>query len=117
MNTFPYQLHAPSLEAFRDEPSDEAMLVGSYASGYPLLNKQFTFAPRTFEFEKRQVPQAYKETYMTFYAVNKDVAFYWTNEQEDVQHEVAFVRKPRCRIDGAKDIWRISFELIQTTPS
>lgn len=117
MNTFPYELHAPSREGFRDEPSDEAMLIGSYASGYPLLNKQFTFAPRTFEFEKRHVSQATKETYMAFYKANKDVAFYWTNEQEGVQHEIAFARKPRCRIDGDKDEWRISFEFIQTTPS
>lgn len=115
MDTFPHTLHAPSREAFRDEPSDEAVLIGSYASGYPLLNKQFTFDPDTFEFEKRHVSQANKLTFMAFYEANKDLVFYWTNEQDSVKREVAFARKPRCRIDGEKDKWRISFEFVQMT--
>lgn len=115
MNTFPHTLHAPSREAFNDEPSDEAVSVGSYASGYPLLIKQFTFDPRTFTFELRHVSQANKLTFMAFYETNKDVPFYWTNEQDNIRYEVIFICKPRCRLDGEKDEWRIRFELRQAS--
>ena len=116
METFPHTLHSPNREGFSDEPSDEAVLIGDMASGYPLLNKLFTFDPRTIKFELRNVTDANKLTYMAFYENNKDVPFYWTNEQDDTQYEVAFVSKPRCRIDGEKDKWRIGFELRLTTP-
>lgn len=118
MNTFPHTLHSPRRESsFSDEKSDEAVLVASYASGYPLMNKQFTFDPRTFGFEMRHVTDANKSTFVAFYEANKDVPFYWTNEQDDVQYEVAFVGKPSCRLDDQKDFWRIRFEFIQTSPN
>lgn len=117
METYPYTLHAPNAdETFSDEKNDEAVLIGSTASGYPHLNKLFTFDARTFIFEKRHVSQANKETLMAFYEANKEVPFYWTNEQEgEVEYEVAYVSKPRCRLDGQKDEWRIVTELRQTS--
>lgn len=115
MNTFPHTLHAPRADAtFRDEKSDDAVSIGSTASGYPVLNKLFTFDPRTFTFELRFVSQANKLEIMTFYENNKDVPFHWTNEQDDVPYEVAFVSKPECRLDGENDVWRIGLELRQT---
>ena len=101
---------------FSDEPSNEAVLVGSTASGYPVLNKLFTFDPRTFGFTLRSVVDADKITIMDFYEDNKEVPFFWTNPQNDVTYEVAFVRPPRPRMDGRKDLWRLDIELRQTSP-
>lgn len=115
MNTFPHTIHSPSDKVFLDETSDEAVLIASTASGYPSINKQFTFDPVTFFRDLRFVSQANKLTIMTFYENNKDVPFYWTNEQDDVQYEVAFVSKPRHASDGEKGLWRISYALRQTS--
>jgi len=116
MNTFPSISTAPSCDGFRDEPSPDAVLIASTASGYPLLNKLFTFDARTFRYDLRFVSQADKITVMTFYENNKDVPFYWTNGQDHVTYEVAFVARPGCALDGLPDVWRIGLELRQTTP-
>jgi len=116
MDAFPHTLHKPARNNFRDEPDDNAVIIGSTASGYPVLNKLFTFDPRTFTYEKRLVANSHKLLIMAFYEAHKDVPFYWYNVQDKTQYEVAFVSKPVCRIDGRDDLWRISFAFIQTTP-
>jgi len=115
MNTFPSDVRSPNL-VFSDEKSDDAVLIAEMASGYPLLNKQFTFDPRTFSFEMPCVSEADKLEIMAFYEANKDVPFYWTNKQDSTQYEVAFAGKPGCRIDGRRDLWRITLSLRQTSP-
>lgn len=117
METFPTLTNEPWCEPFTDEKSEEAVLVGSTASGYPDLNKLFTFDPRTFSFGLRLVLNADKLGIMTFYEANKDVPFYWTNWQDGVRYEVAFVNKPGCEIDGRFDLWKITLKLRQTSSS
>ena len=116
MNTFPYNVRSPNLN-FSDEPSDKAVLIADVASGYPLIIKLFTFDPRTFSTELPAVPEADKLEIMTFYEDNKDVPFYWTNKQDKTQYEVVFISKPGCRLDGRKDLWRITLNLRQTSSS
>jgi len=108
--SFPGISRRPS-HIFSDEPSDAAVLIGSTASGYPVLNKQFTFDPRTFTPELRSVSETDKLIVMAFYEQQKDIPFPWYNNQDDTTYEVAFVKKPRCRMDGRKDLWRISIML------
>lgn len=115
MNTFPSGVRTPNL-IFSDELSDEAVLIGQMASGYPLINKLFTFDPRTFDFEMPAVPEADKLDIMTFYADNKDVPFYWLNRQDGTVYEVVFISKPGCRVEGRGDLWRIHLILWQSTP-
>ena len=115
MNTFPHTIHAPDDKTFRDEKSDEAVLIESMASGYPLMNKLFTFDAITFTRDLRFVSQTNKLTIMAFYEANKDVPFYWTNEQDDIQYEVGFVSKPECTSDGEKEVWRITYKVRQTS--
>ena len=115
MNVFPYNLRSPNL-VFSDEKSTEAVLFADTASGYPVLNKQFTFDPRTFSFELPCVPEEDKQEIMTFYENNKDVPFYWTNKQDKTQYEVVFAGRPGCRLDGRGDLWRITLNLRQNSP-
>lgn len=114
MDTYPTLSRRPS-HIFSDEKSTKAVLVGSMSSGFPLLNKQFTFDPRTFTYELRSVFQADKLTVFSFYEGHKDVPFYWLNTQDSVTYEVAFVSRPRCRMDGRIDLWRIVHVLRQTS--
>ena len=115
MNTFPDISRKPN-QTFSDEPSTQAVLIGDMASGYPLLNKLFTFDPRTFSFEMPCVPEADKQEIMAFYENNKEVTFYWLNKQDKTQYEVAFVNKPGCKLDGRGDLWRITLNLRQNSP-
>ncbi|MBA7696191.1 hypothetical protein ES703_104834 [subsurface metagenome] len=115
MNTFPVISRKPGY-IFSDEPSTKAVLVADMASGYPLLNKLFTFAPRLFSFDLPRVPEADKLLIMTFYEANKDIPFLWYNSQDKTQYEVIFVSKPGCGIDGQKDRWRITLNLLQSSP-
>lgn len=113
--TFPIISRKPS-QAFSDEQSDKAVLVGDLASGYPQLNKLFTFDARTFSFELPAVLEADKLTIMAFYENYKDVPFPWYNDQDSTWYEVCFVSKPACRLDGRGDLWRITISLQQSEP-
>ena len=115
MNTFPDISRKPN-QTFSDEPSGKAVLIADIASGYPLLNKLFTFDPRTFSFEMPCVPEVYKLEIMEFYEDNKDVPFYWLNKQDKKTYEVVFISKPGCRLDGRGDLWRIQLNFLQATP-
>lgn len=117
MEIFPHTIHSPSDKRFRDEKSNEAVLIADTASGYPLINKLFTFDPVTFFRVLRFVSQTNKLAIMNFYEDNKDVPFYWTNEQDDIQYEVAFVNRPDCVSDGEKRLWRITYVVRQTSSS
>jgi len=115
LNTFPTLSRKPS-HAFSDEPDDNAVLVASTASGYPVLNKLFTFDGRTFTPELRSTPEADKLAVMAFYEANKDLPFYYPNVQDSTTYTVIFLSKPTCRIDGRIDLWRIQLNLKQCSP-
>jgi len=114
ISSFPIISRKPS-HNFRDEKSDNAVLVNSTESGFPVLNKLFTFDPGVFNVEYRSVSQADKETVMTFYKNHKDLSFPWYNQQNSTWYEVCFISKPSCRMDGRTDLWRLGIELCQTS--
>lgn len=111
---FPVITRTPNLN-FRDEQSDNAVLIGDTASGYPVVNKLITFDPREFEFEMPAVPDADKLTVMAFYEANKDIAFPWYNAQDSTLYEVVFVSKPKCRLAGRGDLWNMFFHFRQSS--
>lgn len=113
--SFPGISRKPS-QIFSDEKSPQAVLIGDTASGYPVLNKQFTFDPRTFSFELPGVIEADKLVIMAFYETHKDIPFPWYNSQDKTWHEVVFISKPGCRLDGRGDLWRITLMLRQSSP-
>lgn len=115
ISSFPVISRTPS-HNFSDEKSDNAVLVNSTESGYPVLNKLYTFDPRLFSYELRSVSQADKETVMSFYENHKDLSFPWYNYQDSTWYVVCFISKPSCRMDGRKDLWRLGIELCQTEP-
>jgi len=114
ISSFPIISRTPS-HNFRDEKSDNAVLVNSTESGYPVLNKLYTFDPSVFSYELRSLSQADKETVMDFYENHKDLSFPWYNHQDSTWYEVCFISKPSCRMDGRKDLWRLGIELCQTS--
>ena len=114
MNTFPYVVRDPNLN-FSDEKSDKAVLIADTASGYPVVNKLFTFDARTFGFEMPCVLEADKLEIMQFYEDNKDVPFYWLNKQNKTRYEVVFVNKPGCKLEGRGDLWRMNFVFRQAS--
>ena len=114
--SFPGLSRKPS-HNFSDEKDSKAVLVHSTASGYPILNKLFTFDGRTFTPELRSVFEVDKLAVMAFYEINKDKEFPWYNEQDTMWYTVCFTQKPRCRLDGRNDLWRIQLNFLQTEPN
>ena len=110
---FPTLSTSPRFEGFIDEYSDEAVMMDTYASGYPLLNPQFTYNPKFFSYDLNFVSQADKESFMTFYNNNKKNNILWVNEQDDITYLVIFTGKPFCGLDGTNDEWKIETDLKQ----
>lgn len=113
--SFPIISRKPS-QVFSDELSDKAVLVKEVASGYPQLNKLFTFDARTFIFDMPAVPEADKVTIMAFYEAHKDEAFPWYNKQVHEWFEVVFIRRPGCKLQGRGDLWNLRIMLRQNSP-
>lgn len=114
MNTFPNIDRKPEAAGYSREPEGEAVIMGQTASGYPVLNKIVTFEPDIIKLELPAVPDDDKRTVMDFYEDNKDVAFYWYDDQAKETLEVCFNKKPSCRLEDTPDLWRIVIELKQT---
>ena len=116
MNTFPNIDRKPETGTFSREPAGGAVLVGETASGYPVLNKLFTFEPDVIKGELPFVADTDKRTVMQFYEDNKDVPFYFYDDQAKETIEVCFTGKPSCRLEETPDMWRITIELKLTSP-
>ena len=116
MNTFPTLTASPDIQGWTDEYSSEAVEIASFASGYPCINAQFTFDPRTWSHTLSNVSQTDKNAIMVFYQANKDVPFYWSNTQDSTTYEVVFVQKPSCQTqdNDNKTLWQIGLVLRQS---
>ncbi len=116
MNTFPTLSCSPKIAGWGDNFQPGGTEVASFASGYPCLNKQFTFHPKGYNHIYQNVSQTDKETVDAFYSANEDVPFYWLNEQDDTVYEVAFTQEPSCQTqdEDNKELWQIGLSLIQT---
>lgn len=112
MNTFPTTAIPGSVYGFGGDYTDKAVLIGDAASGYPVINKLFTFVPRDFEYELPSVTDAEKAQIDAFYLANMDVPFYWLNPKDKLTYRAIFTAPPKCRpVTTSK--WRISCELRQ----
>ena len=121
MNTYPAESSlgtSPSISGFGESLSSDAVQVASTTSGFPLLNKQFTFNPKTWSFTLGNVSQTAKAAIMAFYAANESLEFYWKNEQDNITYTVCFVSPPVARLQGDdnKSLWSIRMQLLQTAP-
>ena len=76
MNTFPAISRHPSIQGYGETRSGDSVIMGSTESGYPTINKLFTFDPNIWSFTLEGVSQADKESVEAFYEANKDVPFY-----------------------------------------
>ncbi len=87
------------------------------ASGRPILNKLFTFAPKVWKYICFPVSQGGKEDFMAFYGANKEASFDWVSVQEGgTVYDVFFNGPPQCRFDQIKKRWRIIYTLQQFSP-
>lgn len=114
---FPVLSRKPGVKGYTEDISKEAVHVASKASGLPMVNKLFTFAPKTWKHTRYLITQADKVAYLVHYEANKDVPFNWANEQEDDEvYEVIYAAPPKCTLDKLKGLWRIVFVFIQYSP-
>ena len=115
MNTFPTLTRKPTASSFTEEYSDEAVSRSDYASGYPLINSEFTFDPKNFSYTLEYAPDADRTLIENFYASNKALVFNWVHLKTGVTYEVIFKSKPRVSMSKVPDKWHISIDLRQAT--
>ena len=113
MATFPVLSRFPGAQGYIEETSKDTVEVASKASGLPIVNKLFTFDPKTWKYNLFLVSQADKNTVAAFYEANKDVPFDWYNYQEATTYEVIFEQPPQYSLDKIKIRWQISLTLTQ----
>ena len=118
MATFPVLTRLGSSKGYSETHSRDAVNVASKASGLPVLNKLFTFDPKTWKYTLKLVTDADKDTLDAFYLANKDVPFDWVNPNpEDAgTYEVIFDKPPQCKVagsDGTSTYWNIMLTLTQ----
>jgi len=115
MNTFPSLSRSPDIQGFFRRRPPEAVGAPFFASGYPCMNKLFTFNPVTWGGTLSSVGQTDMEALDAFYVDNCDVPFYWYNKQDDTIYEVVFAKPPDIQIQGNddKELWQIGLELRQ----
>jgi len=119
MATFPVIVRKGAMSGYSETHSSDAIKVASKASGLPLLNKLFTFDPRTWKYTVTTVTNADKLTLLTFYDANKDVPFDWLNPQDGNTYEVIFDKPPVCTMagsDGTNIYWKINLVILQYSP-
>ena len=118
MAVFPVLARSAGSKGFAEELSKDTVQIASTASGLPVLNKLFTFDPKTWKVTLSLVSQADKESVITFYKANCDVPFDWSNTQETPPqtYEIIFAKPPKCTLDKIKNRWRIQFIFMQYSP-
>ena len=113
MNTFPTLSSGQRMEGFIHEYGDLTSILTDPKYGAALFINRATFDAWYFTFSLRLVSDTDKDTLEAFYQANKEVVFYWLNEQDDETYEVIFLEKPHCELDGQKDRWKIDIKLVQ----
>ena len=114
---FPVLSRSPGATGYTEEITNDAVQIAQKASGLPVVNKLFTFAPKTWKHTRFLVTQADKEAYLTYYEDNKDVPFNWDNEQEGgTPYEVIFYGSPKCQLNKMNNLWKIVFVFMQYSP-
>jgi hypothetical protein len=116
MGAFPILSRSPGASGYVEELNTNAVEVASKASGLPVVNKLFTFNPKTFRFTLNLVSQADKETILDHYTANCDVPFDWDNEQDGEKYEVIYARPPDPKLDKLRTRWKIILTFIQYSP-
>ena len=116
MATFPVLSRSPGSRSFTEQLSKSTVQIASKASGLPVVNKIFTFDPKTWAYTLTLVSQVDKASVITFYEANKDIPLSWANAQDGNTYEVIFDGPPKCKLDKLKERWQISLTFIQYSP-
>lgn len=114
MNTFPTISTGPKIDGFVEGYPSVAVRVAASQSGSPILIPCFTGDRKLWTEKRSFVSNTDKASVFTFYENNKDVSFYWLNEQDSVTYTVVFDGPPRATVVGDnKNLWDIEMSFIQ----
>lgn len=119
MATFPTIERKGSKAGFTETASKEAVSMADKASGLPVKNKLFTFAPLSWNYRLKLVVTADKDTLGTFYDANSEVPFDWLNPQDGNTYEVEFdgpIKWSVAGSDGTLVYWNAALKLVQYSP-
>ena len=120
MNTFPFSSLSckPSVRDYGDDYTDKAVKIADYSSGYPIVNKLFTFVPKEFTITIPAASDADKTAVDAFYLANMEDVIYMLNPKDKVTYQVIFTAPPHCTpVTSTKQRIELEFRQANTETS
>ena len=108
MNHFPALSRSPSVDGFAVPWAQEGTFRANYASGYPLVDDEFTFTPRIFTHNLIGVSTTDMNTLETFFEANRRSEIVWKNPNNDTVYYVIWEQDPQPSLDRRTDLWQVS---------
>ena len=108
MAAFPTPTQSPSVEGYTEPVPASAVARAEYASGYPLIDDQFTFTPDIWAHSIRGVSTADKDDIKDHWKQYKGTEFLWYCPYDATYYTVIYEKDPEFALDGRTDLWRIS---------
>lgn len=118
MSDFPSLSRSPDIEEFVEEYDTESVKAADYASGYPLVDVQFTLLLPGFKRKFRHVSEYDKDLVKDHYEDNRGNTFYWIDVRSNKQYEVIYDPNkppPSFKLDGRNDEFMFEFYFKQAS--
>lgn len=114
---FPAPTNSPSLESYTEPLPSEAVTRANYASGYPLVDDNFTFTPDLWAHHLRMVADADKVLIKAHWKQYKGTEFLWYSDLDAVYYTVIYDQEPTFQLDTKVGFWRIGLAFRQVNSS
>ena len=117
MGAFPTPTPSPSLVGYTEPLPSESVTRGNYASGYPVIDDDFTFTPEIWAHHLRMVPTAEKDLIKAHWRQFKGTEFLWYHAIDAVWYTVIYEGEPSISLDTKVGYWRIDLAFRQVNSS
>jgi hypothetical protein len=117
MGAFPTPTRSPALAGYTEPLPSDAVSRGSYASGYPVIDDDFTFTADIWAYHLRMVVDADKVQIKAHWKQFKATEFLWYHTTAAVYRTVIYEGEPTFTLDTKLGFWRIDLAFRQVNSS
>jgi len=117
MGSFPTPTRSPALAGYTEPLPAEAVTRANYASGYALIDDDFTFTPDLWAHHLRMVVTADKDLIKAHWKQYKGTEFLWYCALDAVFYTVIYEADPTFALDTKLGYWKIHLAFRQVNSS
>ena len=115
MGAFPTPTRSPALVSYTEPLPAEAVTRANYASGYPLIDDNFTFTPDLWAHHLRMVVAADKILIKAHWKQYKGTQFLWYCTMDALYYTVIYESEPTFELDTKLGFWKIGLAFRSVT--